>query len=268
MPGGVSHISTSHCVRPLPTARLWRRQPLIGHMLHYFMPGTAPVAAALAAAVLGLSAAAASNPAGSRPRGTAMRTTIPRGWTAANLGGGKSSGSLDARAAGGVMTLRGSGSDFWGAADSGSFVSRSIRGDFQITVRVVAGPTPTNEWAKAGLMVRDSLEPGARNVHLDITPAHGIEWQWRAVAGGETENLGAVPPDGWKLPVFLRLSRQGDRLSAEYSVDDGKSFQPLGVPATFAPPLPLTLGVGLAVTARDENKITEARFSDLRIQKR
>jgi regulation of enolase protein 1 (concanavalin A-like superfamily) len=167
-----------------------------------------------------------------------------------------------------MITLRGSGADFWGSADGGCFLNRPITGDFRIAVRIVAGPAATSEWAKAGLMIRDSVDPGARNVHLDITPVHGIEWQWRATAHGSTENLGDVPSEKLKLPVLLRLMRRGNIVSAECSMDEGKSFQPVGVPATFAPPLPRTLAVGLAVTAHDESKLTEAKFSDLRVQKR
>jgi regulation of enolase protein 1 (concanavalin A-like superfamily) len=200
--------------------------------------------------------------------GIAEVAAPPSGWRASSLNEGTNRGSLESLKASGVITLRGSGADFWGAADSGYFLNKPITGDFRIAVRIVAGPTATSEWAKAGLMIRDSLDPGARNIHLDITPVHGIEWQWRATARGATENLGAVPAEQLKLPVLLRLTRQGNILSAECSMDEGKSFQPVGVPATFAPPLPRTLAAGLAVTAHDESKITEAKFSELRIEKR
>jgi len=61
-------------------------------------------------------------------------------------------------------------------------------------------------WAKAGLMVRETLAPGSRNVHLHVTRAdgqNGIYMTWRDALNGATTSsdpalLTPVPyPDAW-----------------------------------------------------------------------
>ena len=67
--------------------------------------------------------------------------------------------------------------------------------------------------------------------------------------------------------MALRLSRRGDTVAAEYSLDGGKSFQASKDPVLFRPALPRTLYAGLAVSSNDPARISEARFRGLQIQR-
>ena len=69
-----------------------------------------------------------------------------------------------------------------------------------------------------------------------------------------------------RLPIVLRLTRQGDTITARYSTDEGKSFQAACEPMTFDSPLPKTVYAGLAITAHDASQTSEARFSGLRVE--
>jgi hypothetical protein len=70
-----------------------------------------------------------------------------------------------------------------------------------------------------------------------------------------------------KLPILLRLTRQGDRITAAYSQDNGQSLQPAGDPVLFVPALAKTLYAGLAITSHEPTEISEARFRKLVIRK-
>src|SRR5207245_2336380 len=104
---------------------------------------------------------------------------------------------------------------------------------------------------------------------LAATPDHSLRSPWRLIPHGYATwaDPAAIKP-ALKLPILLRLTRKGNTIIQEYSRDDGRGFQPAGKPLPFAPALPDTVYVGLAITAHDESEISEARFSHLVIQKR
>src|SRR5262249_15313917 len=162
---------------------------------------------------------------------------------------------------------RGSGADFWDDADGGYFLCRSVTRDFQITVRMLARPTDSHRYAKAGLMIRESLDAGARDAYLVVHRAvAGLCFQWRRSA--ETQAGGADPTlldARLKLPLLLRLSRRGSTITAAYSPDDGRTWRPAGEPLTFDAPLAPAVFAGLAITAHDSTQTSEARFDRLRL---
>lgn len=189
-------------------------------------------------------------------------------WTTQDIGGPSRKGSCDVGAEG-VWTLKGGGADIWDASDQFSFTYQPVEGDVQITVKALTKPKETNEWAKAGVMFRESLMPGARHAMLLTSASSGLAFQWRAAAGAESEwpDAATIESDLLKLPLLLRLTRRGKTITAEYSTDDGKTFQSAGDPLTFAEDLPKTVYVGLAVTAHDDEQLTEATFQAPKIEK-
>src|SRR5262249_10507920 len=97
--------------------------------------------------------------AGTSPPFTITSTpggSLPDGWLQADVGAvsADGGGSADAPALDGAsFTVRGSGRDIWGLADSFHFVWKNVTGDFSIDVHIDSLAI-TNAWAKAGLMVR------------------------------------------------------------------------------------------------------------------
>jgi WD40 repeat protein len=211
------------------------------------------------------------------PRATALATPVaaPPGFLGFSIGEDLQHGSVRFDPASGVIILRGSGRDFFYGADGGYFLNRPVAGDFQITVRMLTRPTATNQWAKAGVMVRDSLQPSARNVSLFVHAAWNLHCQWRAAPGRDTEVRELLRDSAVKMPILLRLIRRGPAIIPQYSMNEGKSFQAAGDPITLSPPLPKTVYAGLAISgktdsqvgAKVESQITEAKFRDLEIRK-
>jgi hypothetical protein len=187
-------------------------------------------------------------------------------WLASSINEGEWSGSVRFQPATGEITLRGSGSDIWGQADGCYFFNQAVTGDFRITVRSLTPPTATDGWAKAGVMLRESWEPGARNAFLFTTAANGIYRQQRVSPDDATGNEAVSPPSALKLPILLRLTRRGNTIAAETSQDGGRSFLRAGDPIRFDRPLPKSVYAGLAITAHNAGQISEAKFLDLRIE--
>ncbi|MDT0344541.1 DUF1349 domain-containing protein [Streptomyces litchfieldiae] len=109
--------------------------------------------------------------------------------------------------------------------DSALFVHRELAGDGSVTARVTgpfgAGPEQAPEWAKAGLLMRESTEQGAPYAALMLTAEHGVRLQSeyaRDMAGSDT-------PAG--TPRWLRLTREGGTITAEESAD-GQDWQQVG----------------------------------------
>lgn len=181
--------------------------------------------------------------------------TLPSGWTSQDIGtatGGSATGDSTS------ITVRGSGDNIWGTADGFRYAYRSLSGDFTITARVSAF-SPANEWAKAGLMVREAATASARNVYVLLSPGLGHALQTRAVAGGTTARVTGTLTGS---PTWLRLTRRGSTF-AGYASRDGSAWT-LVSSSTIS--LATTVQVGLAVTSRDAGAVEEAVFTNISIQ--
>ncbi|RRR97394.1 PQQ-dependent sugar dehydrogenase [Glycomyces terrestris] len=133
---------------------------------------------------------------------------VPEPWTCADVGGPRMPG--DAVAAGGTWTIVGAGDDIWGDADQFHYCHQPLAGDGQITARVVS-QEHTDDWAKAGVMVKAAPEAGAEYALLAVTPANGVHLQ----SGFDTDTAGTAAG----APMWLRLSRTGDTVTASWSAD-------------------------------------------------
>lgn len=162
------------------------------------------------------------------------------------------------RIEGGVITLQGSGADIWNVADAFQLAALPMSGDVEVVVRVT-GMTNTNGWAKAGIMLRESLEPGARHVSLFATPSNGLAAQRRTTLN---DSSGHVAAGSYSGPVWLKLVRSGTLFSALRSTDGLRWTLASEVNASF----PNTLLVGLALTSHDNTKLGSATFDNLRIR--
>jgi hypothetical protein len=117
--------------------------------------------------------------------------------------------------------VSGAGSDIWGTADSFFFVYQPFR-DGSISNTFLSEDF-TDRFAKAGLMIRQSLDPGSPEVIVDVKPDGGIEFMTRAAQGGPTTFIAAA-----SVPVFrgvngsievnasLMLTRSGNTVTGAY----------------------------------------------------
>jgi regulation of enolase protein 1 (concanavalin A-like superfamily) len=153
------------------------------------------------------------------------------------------------------MTVEGGGADIWGTSDAFHFVYEEKTGDFQMTMRVKS-IHDSNAWAKAGLMIRDTLAPDSVHAMVDVTPAGVVEFIWREATGGDAQ---ATVVDNVSVPTWLRISRQNDVVTGYYS-SDGTTWtrvQSVRLPYVGAD------YAGVAVTSHVSDMLTQAQIADL-----
>jgi len=171
-----------------------------------------------------------------------------------------------AESATGVITLSGGGADIWGVADEFRFAYKPLNGNGSIVAKIESLEN-TNVWAKAGIMIRDSVDPGARNAMAYITPDGRVGWQYRLLPAGTSDSTrsdaGAVT-----LPHWLRLTRTGNAIKAEHS-SDGTTWEAMVEAANPTEPtvrdilMESTVCIGLAVTSHAAGVVTTAEFSNV-----
>jgi hypothetical protein len=176
----------------------------------------------------------------------------PAPWNSGDVGAVGQPG-VSYYATNGIFTVIGSGSDIWGAADAFQFVYQPFLGDGQLVACVTAQQN-TDGYAKAGLMFRETLDAGARNVMLFITPTSGTGFQNRAATNDVSSY---VTGPRVTAPYWLKLNRLGSRFDAYASVD-GTNWTLLGS-ATVS--LPTTALAGLAVTSHNNSLLNTSTFS-------
>jgi len=161
--------------------------------------------------------------------------------------------------ANGTFTLRGSGADIWGAADAFHFAYQPLTGDGSIVARV-ASLTNTNSWAKAGVMIRESLDANARHALVAVTPGNGVAFQRRASTGGSSAHTAGARV---AAPYWVKLTRAGNTFTAHQSVD-GKAWTQIGSAVTLN--MPASVYVGLALTSHHNGALNTATFNNVSVR--
>ncbi|MBN2235663.1 MAG: DUF1349 domain-containing protein, partial [Opitutales bacterium] len=145
---------------------------------------------------------------------TIPAANLPSGWNIRDIGSIGIAG--DAFSESGVFTVKASGSDIYNKADSFSYAYTTLSGDGSITARITSQEN-TNEWAKCGVMVRETLEPGSKHASMVATPYNKVSFQCRTTS--DSSARAGVSTSFTSYPVWVRLIRSGDSVSGYYSPD-------------------------------------------------
>ena len=163
---------------------------------------------------------------------------------------------------GGVLQVTGAGADISGAADAFRFVYRQVTGDCDIVAKVTAIQN-TNGWAKAGVMIRSSLDSNSANATMCLSYGNGTEWQYRTATGGNTGFV--VPSAADRVPYWVRVIRVGNGFTG-YRSADGVTWVQAGTSQTI--PMATPVYVGLAVTSHNASSLNTATFANVTISDR
>jgi regulation of enolase protein 1 (concanavalin A-like superfamily) len=140
----------------------------------------------------------------------------PFDWLEADIGGGTGRWAFNDDG----FIVDGSGTDIWGTADSFHFVYQQLNGDGEFRAHVL-GVTGVEDWTKAGLMIRQSLDPGSPHHFLLASKAKRHAYQRRLTPGAASLNTPlAAPNDG----AWLRMVRTGATVALDTS-DDGVNWR-------------------------------------------
>ena len=183
---------------------------------------------------------------------------LPSPWQRGDIGVVSINGMASVDGGTGAFTLIGDAGDIWGAADAMYFAYQPLDGDGSIVARLT-GAVNTNVWARAGVMIRESMAANAANAFMFWAPGKVTAFQRRPVAGGPTfATLGST---NVLAPRWLRIDRAGDTFTAYQSID--------GVNWTFVGsdtiPMASTVLVGLGGASASALKTSISTFDNVTV---
>jgi regulation of enolase protein 1 (concanavalin A-like superfamily) len=182
---------------------------------------------------------------------------LPAPWADQDVGSVGSTGT--ASYASGAFIVTGAGGDIGGTGDAFNCLYRPLIGDGQITARITAVQS-TNAAATAGVMLRETLNPDAASVLIDLRPSGALEVLARTSTGSTTINL-VAEPELISFPMWVRLARSGSTVVA-YVSQEGGSWTAV---ATTTVSMASSVDVGLAVTSATTSALTAGIFDNVSV---
>jgi len=161
----------------------------------------------------------------------------------------------------GTYTITGSGADIWAVdeveADEFHYAFKTLSGTGSIVARVES-VSDTDTWAKAGVMIRETLDPDSAHAMMVVTPGSGISYQLRPGTGETSidETTGGIT-----APYWVKIERDLSGNFSAYSSADGSAWQKQGVSQTIQ--MTTNIYIGLAVTAHNAAATCEAVFTNV-----
>lgn len=201
-------------------------------------------------------------------------------WSTADIADSGQAGSASVQQVGDDpptfdMEITGSGHDIWDTADDFRYVWKIVEATDEITIdaRLDSFEYSTNEWGKAGLMVRTNTTQGSPYVFNMFRPGpsgsltHGSTLQWRDSPGGGAAWGNTLTE--YELPMWMRLTYVKGLVSGFVAPDTGDVPDEADWIPTDAPDHFLNLDgsdtflVGVAVTSHDDTAQQTAVFSQV-----
>jgi len=166
----------------------------------------------------------------------------------------------------GTYTMTASGADIWDEADQFHFAYKTLTGVGSIVAQVLSVDN-TDPWAKAGVMFRDTLEPGSKFAAVYITPGNGCRFQARLdtdVAATSDTSVVTSEQTAITAPYWIKLERDFAGNFRAYYSSNGSNWQMIAWGAQN-----ISMGsnvyVGLAVTSHNAAATCEGKFSNVTI---
>ncbi len=163
----------------------------------------------------------------------------------------------------GTYMMSSSGTDIWNNGDQFRFAYKTLTGDGSMVARVDSVAN-TNAWAKAGVMIRQSIDAGSTHAFMPITPGgsgagNGASFQRRLTASGASTN-DDKPAPAIAPPYWVKIERKGSSFSGSIS-PDGNTWTQLGTAQTINMTNPVL--IGFALCSHDATLTTAAQFSNM-----
>jgi hypothetical protein len=164
----------------------------------------------------------------------------------------------------GTYTITATGADIWNQADQFHFAYKMLTGVGSIQAQVLSVDN-TDPWAKAGVMIRETLDAGSKFAAVYITPGNGCRFQARTdtdVAATSDTAVVTTQQTAITAPYWVKLERDVAGNFRGYYSANGSSWTPMSWN-----PQSIVMGsnvyVGLALTAHNANATCTAKFSNV-----
>jgi alpha-galactosidase len=157
------------------------------------------------------------------------------------------------------FTVAGSGNDIWDTRDQFAYINLDTTGNIFISAKLISLQN-TDPWAKAGLMIRESGNPGSSFIMLVQTASNGFHLQYRTATAGTCTEVGLT---GITLPYYLKLAKF-DSTFISYKSADGAKWTKLQT-ISFKNGFGKNYKIGMCVTAHNNLAINTSKFSDVEL---
>jgi len=161
----------------------------------------------------------------------------------------------------GTYTMTGSGTDIWNQADEFHFAYKELTGAGSIIARIES-ISNTHPWAKAGVMIRSTLEPDSKYAFVCVTPGSGISFQYRINANTDSDSTNQADITA---PHWIKLERSLSSSFTAYHSTNGSTWVPIANSLPQNIVMNANVYIGLALTSHDDSQTCEAKFSNVRI---
>jgi len=173
----------------------------------------------------------------------------------------------------GTYTMTATGADIWNTADQFHYAFKTLTGPGSIVAKVLSVDI-TDPWAKAGVMIRDTLAAGSKFAAVYITPTdtdgtatNGCTFQARLdtdVAATSDSGVRTAEQQAIIAPYWVKLERDvAGNFRASYSADGSTWRQMSWNPQSIS--MNSNVYIGLAVTSHNAGATCQAKFSNVTI---
>ncbi len=214
----------------------------------------------LAATAAGVFFYIKQHPAGQKSKhkpATAIAAALT--WQTGDIGavgvGGSMSQSND------VFTINGGGADIWHQADGFYYVYQTLDGDGSLTAEVL-NLKNTDEWAKAGVMIRESTNASSAFVLASQRADGQAQSIWRNAAGQEAQ--ASELSGGPGFPKWVKMVRNGNRFSAYFKATADDDWTQMG--ATQTVEMSPSALIGFFVCSHHEGIVSQAQFDQTALE--
>ncbi|MHC4322970.1 MAG: hypothetical protein ACYSUX_01710 [Planctomycetota bacterium] len=157
----------------------------------------------------------------------------------------------------GTYTMTASGADIWYESDEFHYAYKTLSGAGSIAAKVES-VGDTDGWAKAGVMIRETLNADSKHAMMVVTPGSGVSFQRRPETGGESADDTTADITA---PYWVKIERDLGGSFSAYSSANGSSWQKLGVSEPIA--MSSNVYIGLAVTSHNASATCQAVFTNV-----
>jgi TolB protein len=154
--------------------------------------------------------------------------------------------------------ITGGGENIWGISDAFHFLWKEVSGDISLAADIQLSGSGGNPHRKAGLIIRQSLEPDSAYADAVIHGDGLTSLQYREVKGGPTREI----QSNIAAPYKIRIEKEGDYVFMSVA-RQGEALQAAG--GSFKIKLSAPFYIGLGVCAHDNKVLEKATFSNVEI---
>ncbi|MHC4439285.1 MAG: hypothetical protein ACYS3S_18165, partial [Planctomycetota bacterium] len=166
----------------------------------------------------------------------------------------------------GTYTMTAAGVDIWDLSDEFHFAFKTLTGVGSIQAQVLSVGN-TNPWAKAGVMIRETLDISSKFAAVYITPGNGCRFQARTdadIAATSDTSVVTVEQTAITAPYWVKIERDiAGNFRGYYSVNGtvwtSMSWNPQNISMSS------NIYIGLALTSHNAGVTCEAKFSNVTI---